>query len=147
MKLNKRLAVVLFLISVQLACKDDQIRKAARASDDMATAISLTIDLKRSLAASGVLKPEEEIPLTLALQKVNTAAKAFHTQVAATSKFDPAAKNKLLTLFEGIATSVNELNQQGVLGIKDPEARTKISTVLVGVSSALASIKVALGGV
>jgi len=138
--------VAVLLILVLAACKDESIRKAARASDDMAVTISLAIDTKRQLALAGLLKPEEEIPLTLGLQKVNTAVKAFYLQVKNTSTLDPAAKNQLLLLFSGITTSVEELNQQGVLGIRNEEAKTKISAVLAAFTTAFAAIQVALGG-
>jgi len=139
--------VVLAAILILLACKEESIRKAARASDDMAVTISLAIDAKRELAASGLLKPEEEIPLTLGLQKVNTAVKAFHLQVKNTKQLDPASKNQLLLLFSGITTSVAELNQQGVLGIKNEQAKTKVSAILAGFTTAFAAINAALGGV
>ena len=139
-------AVLLLLIIGLVACKDESIRKAARASDDMAVTVGLAIDAKRELAASGLLKPEEEIPLTLGLQKVNTAVKAFHLQVKNTSQLDPTSKNQLLLLLSGVTTSVAELNQQGVLGIKNEQAKTKISTILAGFNAAFAAIQAALGG-
>lgn len=139
-------AIVLLLILVLVACKDDAIRKAARASDDMAVTISLAIDTKRELAKAGLLKPDEEIPLTLGLQKVNTAVKAFHLQVKNTKALDPASKNQLLLLFSGITSSVADLNQQGVLGIKNEQAKAKVSAVLAGFTTAFAAIQAALGG-
>jgi hypothetical protein len=141
-------AIVLLLIVVLLACKDDSIRKAARASDDMATVISLAIDVKRGLGQTGtkVISNQEELALTLGLQKVNTAVKAFHLQVKNTKALDPASKNKLLQLFSGVTTAVGELNQQGVLGIHNEEARAKVAAVLAGFQTAFATIQAALGG-
>jgi hypothetical protein len=143
--LKRRFALILLLISAQLACKPESIRKAAKAADDMAITISVSIDTKRSLAASGMLTPEEEIPLTLGLQKVNSSVKAFHLQVKNTKELDQASKTLLLGLFSGIVDSVAELNQTGVLGIKNPEAKTKITTILAGFQISMSMIQVALG--
>ena len=139
-------AFMVVLVLTIVACKEEAIRKAARASDDMAVTVSLAIDTKRELAKAGLLKPEEEIPLTLGLQKVNAAVKAFHLQVEQTKALDPASKNQLLLLLEGVTTSVAELNQQGVLGIKNEEAKNKVSAVLAGFTAAFAAINAALGG-
>src|SRR6185436_2325581 len=75
--------IVLLLILALLACKDDSIRKAARASDDMAVTVGLAIDVKRQLGQTGskLINDQEELALTVGLQKVNTAVKAFHLQV------------------------------------------------------------------
>jgi hypothetical protein len=148
MKRNlKSYLAVLALILGLMACKDEAVRKAARASDDMAVTVGLAIDTKRSLAASGLLKPEEEIPLTLGLQKVNASIKAFHAQVKRTSVLDQTSKPQLALLFSNITSAVAELNEKGVLGIKDPEAKAKVTAVLAGFTTAFAVIQAVIGGV
>jgi len=148
MKPNRKTAALLVLILSLVACKDESIRKAARASDDMAVTVSLAIDVKRGLGQTGtkLISNEEELALTLGLQKVNTAVRAFHTQVKATKALDPASKNQLLQLFSGVTASVAELNQQGVLGIKNEEAKSKVTAALAGFSASFAAIQAALGG-
>jgi hypothetical protein len=143
------LGVVLLLVVMQLACTDDAIRKSARASDDMATIVGLAIDAKRGLATTTppTISPEEELALTLGLQKVNAAVRAFHTQALAAKDMNPATKSQLLALFTQITQSVSELNSQGVLGIKNPEAQAKITLILSGFSGTFAAIQAALGGV
>lgn len=145
MNRSKVKVVLTVLLLLQVACKDDAIRKAARAADDMAVTISLAIDAKRELATAGLLKPDEEIPLTLGLQKVNTAVKAFHLQVKHTKQLDPTSKTLLLQLFAGITASVVELNHEGVLGIKNPEAKTKVAAVLAGFQVSFTAIQAVLG--
>lgn len=141
-------AVILLLVLTLLACKDDSIRKAAKASDDMAVTIGLAIDVKRELGQTGtkLISDQEELALTLGLQKVNTAVKAFHLQVKNTKALNPASKNQLLQLLSGITTAVAELNQQGVLGIHNEQAKAKISAVLAGFTASFAAIQAALGG-
>ena len=106
------------------------------------------IDVKRGLGQTGskVISNEEELALTLGLQKVNEAVKAFHAQVKATSALDPAAKGKLLQLLGGVTTSLADLNQSGVLGIHNPDAKSKVAAVLAGITASIATIQAVLGG-
>lgn len=143
---SRRLPVLVLLLLTLVACKDDSIRKAARAADDMAVTIGLAIDTKRELAAAGLLPPEQELPLTLGIQKVNTSVKAFHLQVKNTKELDPTSKDLLLRLFAEITAGVAELNHQGVLEIKNPEAKTKVSAVLAGFQVSFVVIQAVLEG-
>lgn len=148
MKPNRiKIALVYLVIAASIACKDDSIRKAARASDDMAVTVGLAIDTKRALATSvpPLITSQEEIALTLGLQKVNTAVRAFHTEVSRLSKVDPASKGQLLALFSNITQSVSELNNQGVLGIKNEQSKIKLQTVLATLNTAIATIQAVLG--
>ena len=148
MKFNRfRFAMIYLVIATSIACKDDQIRKAARASDDMAVTIGLAIDAKRALATSTppLITHGEEIQLTLGLQKVNAAVRAFHNEVARLSKVDPASKGQLVALFADITKSISDLNNQGVLGIKNPDSKLKLQTILATLNTAIATINAILG--
>lgn len=96
----------------------------------MAVTIGLAIDAKRELAANGLLPPDQEIPLTIGLQRVNTTVKALHTQVKNTKRLDPTSRDSLFRLFSSVTASVSDLNNQGMLGVKNPEARTRLTAVL-----------------
>ena len=141
--------LIVSLIVLQIACKDTQIKQAARASDDMATTISLAIDAKRALATSNppLITPQEELALTLGLQKVNAAVRAFNEEVKRLSKVDPNSKGQLLALFADITKSISDLNAQGVLGIKNPDSKAKLTVILAGFNASITAIQVALGGV
>jgi hypothetical protein len=142
-----KIALIYLVIAASIACKDDSIRKAARASDDMASTISLAIDVKRQLAMSTppLIDHDEEVKLTLGLQKVNTSVRAFNTEVKRLSKLDPAAKGNLVALFASVTQSINELNAQGVLGIKNEQSKQKVQAVLAAFSESIAVIQVVLG--
>jgi hypothetical protein len=147
MKNRLKIALIYLVIAASIACKDDAIRKAARASDDMASTISLAIDVKRQLAMSTppLISHDEEVALTLGLQKVNTSVRAFNTEVKRLSKLDPAAKGNLAALFASVTQSINELNAQGVLGIKNEQAKQKVQAVLAAFSASIAVIQAVLG--
>lgn len=139
--------IVVLLVALQLACKDDQIRRAARASDDMATIVSLAIDAKRGLAQTSppLINSQEELALTFGLQKVNTAVQTFHNQALAMRDLNPANKSQLLSTLATITQAVADLNQQDIFSIKNPDAKAKLTAVLSGFAGAFAAIQAALG--
>lgn len=143
-RLNFILPIILILVGV--ACKDEQIRKAAKASDDMATIVSVAIDTKRQLGQTGskLITNDEELALTLGLQKVNASVIAFHKQVKVTQTLNPESKMALAGLFKSVVDSVAELNQKGVLGIKNQDAKAKVSTVLAGFTVTFAVVQAVL---
>ena len=119
---------------------DDPVRKAAKAADTIAGSIGEMIKVKRQLAQQKTITPEEELALTNALLKANTADKAF---LAATKqvKGTPTAadKSNLATLFSAVSAAVNEIDAD-VLGVKNPDAKTKLTTILNSIKASLSVI-------
>ena len=139
------LVLVLALSSLSFKCgggqnTDDPVRKAAKAADTIAGSITEMIKLKRQLAQQKTITPDEELALTNALLKANTADKAF---LAATKqvKGAPTAadKSNLATLFSAVSAAVNEIDAD-VLGVKNPDAKTKLTTILNSIKASLAVI-------
>lgn len=147
--MKRRLVVPMIMVVLLLAaCKNESIKKAAKASDDMAVTVGLAIDVKRQLALSvpPLISQDEELKLTLGLQKVNTAVTAFHHEVRRLSKLDPQAKGNLSALLTSIVQAVNELNQQAVLGINNPDSKAKVQAVLAGLNVSFSIIRAVLEG-
>src|SRR2546423_661519 len=69
-------SVVAALVLTITSC-DDKFRSAVRAADTIAGTIDQTIDVKRQLAQQNKITRDEELSLTNALLKANTADKAF----------------------------------------------------------------------
>ena len=140
------LVLVLATSSLSFKCgggqpgQDDPVRKAAKAADTIAGSINEMIKVKRQLAQQKTIAPGEELALTNALLKANTADKAF---LAATKQLNgtptAADKSNLGTLFAAVSASVNELDA-GVLGVKNPDAKTKLTTILNTIKASLAVI-------
>ena len=139
------LVLVLATSSLSFKCgsgqpQDDPVRKAAKAADAIAGSITEMIKVKRQLAQQKTITSEEELALTNALLKANTADKAF---LAATKqlKGTPTGdqKSNLKTLFSAVSAAVNEVDA-GVLGVKNPEAKTKLTTILNTIKASLAVI-------
>lgn len=116
-------------------------RPAAKAAGDIAEGIKAMITIKRALAKNGSLKPAEEIPLTNALLKLNTADKAFVKEINAvkTAADLNASKPKLCVLLAALTSALSEVNS-GVLPVGDASAKSQLATALTTITNFLPAI-------
>lgn len=124
------------------ACPNDNadpVRKYAKAADRMATSIEAMIDAKRSLAGSGRITPAEELTLTKALLVANEAVTVFHKRVKGlTALPDAPTKAELTNLLNDVTTAIDGLNNQGVLGLSNPESKQKLARFIATIKAAIA---------
>jgi ribosomal protein S20 len=130
------LALMLFALACLPGCQktsipDDPQRKAAKAADDIAGAVKAMTDLKHKLADQKQITREEDLALTKALLKVNSTDKVLVEKLkalrAAASEGD---KTQTCALFREVLSAVGELNDKGVLGVNNAEARSRLTTIL-----------------
>ena len=140
-----RLQIVgLIVLSVLLtACPNDNpndpLRKYAKAADNMAGAINSMIKAKRSLASQGSITPAEDLQLTKSLLVANEAVSVFHQRVKSlTTAPDATTKAELTTLLSNVTTAVDELNNQGVLGVTNTESKAKLARFIGTIQAAIA---------
>lgn len=155
MKSKAVLTGLLFLLvftSFSFKCNDgpppdnSAFRPAAKAAGDIAEGIKAMITIKRALARNGTLKPPEELALTNALLKLNSADKAFVKEIntlKTTSDFN-ASKPRLCVLFAAVTTALSEVNS-GVLPIGDANAKGQLATALTSITNLLPAITGVLG--
>ncbi|HKQ08314.1 MAG TPA: hypothetical protein VJ464_24530 [Blastocatellia bacterium] len=135
------LALALFAMSFKgcpsdSAADNDPRRKAAKAGDDIAGSVSAMIKLKRELAKQGQITKEEDLTLTNALLKLNSADKVFVTTLKSLKGTpDAASKTNLANLFGAVTSAISDLNTNGVLGVKNPDARTKLTNILNAINA------------
>jgi hypothetical protein len=140
------LALALLLSSLSFKCDgggqapSDAYRKAAKASDDIAEAISAMIDAKRKLALNRTISPAEELLLTDNLLRINTAEKVFLTQLRQLkSTPDAAAKANLAKLFANVSSAIDDLSKGGISSLENPQARDPLMRI-VAIMNAAAQI-------
>lgn len=146
MKHKVGIHLVILLVVFIIACKDDQLRKAAKASDDAAIAIGAMIDVKRELGKQELITPAQELVLTERLLDVNRAVYQFNSRARTYDRLDSTTQTELLRLFGDITGSMRTLNEQGVLQIQNPDTKQKLSAVLSALDTAVQTIGAALGG-
>ena len=147
MKSKKVFVALLLLLSLtafSFKCDDggggglsDPYRKAAKASDDIATALNTMTKLKRDLGTSGKLSHDREVALTTLLQKANDADRAFLNEIKKLKADpNPAQKATLCTLFNTASSALTDLNTSGIMPVEDADAKSKLATVFSTITTA-----------
>ena len=115
----------------------DPYRKAAKASDDIASALNTMIKVKRNLGTSGKLSRDREVALTNLLQKANDADQAFLNEIKKLKADpNPAQKATLCSLFNTVSSALTDLNNSGILPVEDADSKSKLATVFSTITTA-----------
>ena len=139
--------LALALTSLSFKCGGDgappePARNAARASDAIAKSIGEMIKVKRQLAQQGKITAAEELALTQTLLRVNTADKALVNRLKSlNSAPDAATKADLVRMFGEVTTALNELNTTGLLGVRDEDARNRLTTIFNTITASVQIIR------
>lgn len=139
------LTLALSLVSLSFKCDgggngqvSDPQRKAAKAADDIAGSIKAMISLKRQLAQSGKITPQEELNLTNILLKVNSADKIFVTRLKSLRATpDAATKSDLVRMFGEVTAALSDLNTSGIVSIGNADARTQLTNILNAINASV----------
>jgi hypothetical protein len=107
-------------------CNDSDIKKAAKAANDIAAALGGLETVSEQLYASKLISGDETIAVSNYIKSATLADDQFVAQVRALKKIDPNSKAQIVTLFASLAQSLDVLNQQGVLGVKNPDAKARL---------------------
>lgn len=142
------LVAALALTSLAFQCGDgnksqsEPLRNAARASDTIAKSVGEMITVKRELAKQGKLTPDEERKLTETLLRVNTADKALVRRLKSLNAApDATTKAELVKMFGEVRDALTDLNSNALLGIKNEEARTQLTTIMNTVNASVLIIQ------
>ncbi|MBC8029124.1 MAG: hypothetical protein H7Z16_03355 [Pyrinomonadaceae bacterium] len=116
------------------------------------------IKAKRSLASNGRIAPAEDLKLTKALLIANEAVTVFHGRVkrledcdcviecpgkpcegCCFSSFrDPATRAELTVMLNNVTSAIDDLNNQGVLGVTDSVSRERLARFIATIKAAIA---------
>lgn len=150
--MKKKVLAGLFLVlafsSMSFKCGGESLppdspwRGAAKAADDIAISINTMIRIKRSLAQQGTITPAEELALTNALLKLNTADKALVAKIKTLKSEAQANADKptLCALFSTVTSALSELNNSGVLPVSNANAKSQLTTIINALNASVAII-------
>lgn len=164
MKLNRiKIALVYLVIAASIACNrqtiptppntpaDEPLRKALNAGIAMRTINGFAIDVTIDLAKTGLITSNgaasEDAKIMRGLQKISAAIRVYGDTVTSFTHWNEPNRTALVPLFKAITDAVSELNQQEILGIKNPKAKEKISAVLAGLSATFVALELVLNPV
>ena len=130
----------LLVLVLALSSCDDAVGKSAKAADAIAKSIDQMIDMKRQLAQQQKITSNEELALTNALLKANTADKAFVDGLKKINGTPTAAdKSNLAPLFSAFSAAINDIDS-GVLGVPSSDAKSNLTTILNTIKASLGII-------
>ena len=124
-----------FLLSLA-ACDESQIRKAATASDRMATLIVVGIDVKRDLRTAALIDADEDRAISQGLLSANKAVQRFNERARTYQTLTPTARSELTKLFADVTGALKTLNDDGIFRIRNPDAQKKLAAVLASLNEA-----------
>lgn len=129
------------LLCLTAACDANRLRQAATAADRMALLIKTGIDTRHELRQAGLIDAQEELAVTEALYAVNRSVMEFNARARTFDQWTPETRGTLYLLFLEISDGVKVLNDEGLLKIKNPRAREKLSLALAGINAAVSTIE------
>jgi hypothetical protein len=144
LRTNPRLHVLgLIVFSLLLtACPGDSpntVRTYAKAVDNIAGALNSMTKAKRSLASNGRISPAEELTLTKALLVATEAATVFQQKVKSlTAAPDASTRAELITMLNNVTSAIDNLNNQGVLGVSNADSKQKLARFIATIKAAIA---------
>lgn len=143
---TRRLAVIVVLVLLTTACPKNRIHEAAKASDRMATLTNSMVDLKRDLAATGQITPQEELELTKNLLVVAQRGKQFNDFAKTLKEDTPQTRLDLATAFNAVTSAITKLSNEGIFPVKNPEAKKRLLAILNSINASIIIIDAALKG-
>jgi hypothetical protein len=143
------LAFALALASMAFKCggtgptgQPEPLRNASRAADAIAKSIGEMITVKRDLASQKKITDAENLKLTQALLRMNTADKTLVARLKSMSAMpDASGKAQLLSMLNELTSALDDLNTNGVLGVSNPDARTRLSTIINTIKASIPIIQ------
>jgi len=139
------LSCLAFPLAFITGCDDDDYRKAVRAAAGIATSLAETQAVNERLYAAALIDREEAIAIARMVKEATLANDHF---VASLRRYDRLNKNSradLVRLVADVARSVRQLNEQGVLRIKNADARLRFRAAVDGAVTALDILAAVIG--
>jgi polyhydroxyalkanoate synthesis regulator phasin len=119
------------------ACGDDELRKAAVASDRLAKSIEATIEVEDTFVKAGKIAPEEDLRISKELLGVNRLVKDYNDQVKAYAARLKAGGERDNAVEIGFRALLGEIKERlknrvadGTFKVKNPDSQKAINSGL-----------------
>ena len=136
-KLIAILAITLLSIGL-VACEDGQFKKAARISSSVSQSIGMMQSINAEFYDAGMLTKQETLSFARALDQANTAVESFNEKASTLKALNPKNKAMLVVWLEELVLEMEELNQKGILHIKNEKLKARLTIVFSSIQAALA---------
>ena len=139
MRSYKNIFVIALLVTMA-ACQPKGVAVTpftgpVRANDDIASSIKILITAENNLETQKVITPQEGLKVIDGLSALNGANVQFSIDLAAAKL--SGDKSALRPSLDALRKAVNDLNTNGVLGIKSEKAKQVFSLTMGAISLSL----------
>jgi hypothetical protein len=135
---------VIALVMTTNACDQSEYHKAADAAAKIATGLGVIEQLNESLYKSQLLDQDEAIAVATATIEATRANDMFVGRMQGLKQIDASNKILIAGWFGDVAKAVGALNDEGVLHVKNKDARAKLSIALSTVQASVQIIQAVL---
>lgn len=135
---TRRFAALLSIFVLAFAmtgCESSEIRKASDASAKVASGLHLMQQEVIAVHDAGLLSAAESVEVSKLIIQATHANDQFVGRVKALKRLDTSSRPQVATYFAEVAESLELLNAQGVLHIKNPDARRRVQVAFQAVST------------
>ncbi|HYE59416.1 MAG TPA: hypothetical protein VD948_12965 [Rhodothermales bacterium] len=136
----KALALCLLVSLAPFAACDKKAASVQRATADVVTALHTALDISKLSHSSGYLDKGEYAAVLDGIATVSTALREFNVRVSQLKTITPENKEELLAALQDVVASLNKLQQDGVLRIKNDAARSQFETAIIGARTAISVV-------
>lgn len=136
--------LLVFVLLVNVGCTDAQLTNLAKALNDVALGMgSLQTTVIAGNKAGAISDTDTESILRLCF-RINAAGQESSKVTRSLTKLDAASSSSVLAILRPVLAAVNESVASGMLGIKDPQVKSTVTSVLVTIQTALNTAQVIL---
>ncbi len=146
MKLSSMLLVVgLVLVGFSTTgCDSKKFDQAKRAATTIQKTLPVAKKLVDQLQAELVLESTEADKLRNGISEVERIFDEFNDRAKGYQDWSPQSRQDMLKLVKDVSQSLDTLNQEGVLHIKNPDAKLRVGRVLRTISIFADVLQIAL---
>lgn len=144
--MKKILAALLVAAFFVTGCDDSAYRKAVRASAGISEGLKKLQDANEASLKAGAIDQDDAKTIALATADAVRANQAIRAELRVAEKLDLQSRAQIVAEVANIAASLKQLNDEGVLHVKNPAAKAKLQTILTGIEASLGVLQSLLEG-
>lgn len=120
---------------------DDILNASKKFGKVLAISLDKGIKLEATLAANGTIDKTVEPRIREGLLQAQTAVASFNERAATWTHFDASSRADIEKLLQDTLAFISDLNDNGILHIKNPNSQMTASMILLGASAAVDGFK------
>ena len=131
------IALVVLLAFTMVACDDSDHKKVAKATDTIASSLGTAQSVNKILYEEGKITASEARGIANLLLDSNTAVESFIAKAKSLKELDKDNKALMAQWVAELAAELRRLNEEGILHIKNPEARSRLSVIFASIEGVI----------